>query len=111
MTSAARTAFVAASILALGACGQTRDGDGMQVTAQDPADQAALLTASCSGCHAPGGTAIVSLDGLSGESIAASLRRYRADTAGTSVMHRLARGFSDENVALIAARIGNEGRL
>ena len=61
-------------------------------------DQAALLTASCSGCHVPGGSAqgIVSLEGRSAGEIQASLLAYRNDTGGGSAMHRMARGYTEQ---------------
>ncbi|MEO0467143.1 MAG: hypothetical protein AAF216_11435 [Pseudomonadota bacterium] len=60
----------------------------------------ASLAASCSGCHAAG-DAIVSLDGLGADAFAASLTRYRTE-GGSTVMHRLVRGYSDEQVQAIA---------
>ena len=62
------------------------------------------LAASCSGCHAGG--AIVSLDDWDAEQIEASLSAYRVDEAGTTVMHRLARGYSEGEVRAIAAYLG-----
>ena len=69
--------------------------------AQDAFRVTASLAASCSGCHGAG-NAIVSLDGLSAEAIATSLDRYRTED-GTTVMHRLARGYTEAQVQDIAA--------
>lgn len=76
--------------------------------AQAPAnlDQAALLTASCSGCHAAGGKAIVSLDGIPAAELEARLLTYRNDADGASAMHRMARGYSAEQITLIASTLG-----
>ena len=66
----------------------------------------ASLSASCSGCHASG-QAIVSLDGMSAEAIATSLQRYRTED-GTTVMHRMARGFTEAQIDEIAAYLADE---
>lgn len=66
----------------------------------------ASLSASCSGCHASG-QAIVSLDGMSAEAIATSLQRYRTEE-GTTVMHRMARGFTEAQIDEIAAYLADE---
>ncbi|MFN3233589.1 MAG: c-type cytochrome [Alphaproteobacteria bacterium] len=69
------------------------------------------LAAACSGCHAGFAEGIVSLDGMDAETIAASLLSYKAAADGTSVMHRLARGYSEEDVRAIAAFLAaGEGR-
>ena len=71
-------------------------------------DQAALLTASCSGCHAPGGSSdgIASLEGRSTAALEASLLAYRNDTGGGSAMHRMARGYTEQQIAIIARARG-----
>ncbi len=81
-------------------------GCGGLVQAPMALDQAALLTASCSGCHAAGGRAIVSLDGMAASELEAKLLAYRNDADGGSAMHRMARGYSDEQIALIASTLG-----
>jgi cytochrome c553 len=55
-----------------------------------------------------GGAAIVSLDQLSAQEIATSLNRYRGDETGTTVMHRLARGYSMDEVAAVSAHLGRK---
>ncbi len=71
-------------------------------------DQAALLTASCTGCHAPGGSSqgIGSLAGKTAPQIEASLLGYRNDAQGGTAMHRMARGYSEAQIAVIAAALG-----
>ncbi len=74
--------------------------------ANDPAlARGAILGSVCSGCHAPGGTAIVSLDGYSSEQIKARVNAYRGD--GGTVMHRMARGYSDVEIESIASYLDN----
>ena len=69
-------------------------------------DRGALLTASCSGCHANGGQAIASLEGAPAAELEAKLLAYRNDAEGGSSMHRMARGYSEEQIALIARTLG-----
>jgi len=96
-----RSCLAVVACLALGALGPT----------ESRADFA--LAAACSGCHAgPANEAtegIVSLDGRDAETIAALFLRYKTETDGGTVMHRLARGYSDEEIAAIAAYLAAEG--
>lgn len=71
---------------------------------QEPSRDAVLtpLTASCSGCHAAGGEALVNLTVLPPEQISASLMRYKSEPDGSTVMHRLARGLTENDIAEIA---------
>jgi cytochrome subunit of sulfide dehydrogenase len=63
---------------------------------------------ACRGCHAEAGrpdAAIPSLHGQSAGGIAEAMRAYRAGERPASVMDRIARGFSDEEIQAIAAWI------
>jgi cytochrome c553 len=80
---------------------------GLTGWAQPPSDgvpgEAALLASACSGCHGNDrDAAIASLKGLSAGEIADAFRRYKIDKDGPSAMHRMARGYTDEQIALIA---------
>lgn len=48
----------------------------------------------------------MSLDKYSAEQIASRFRTYRDDPAGPTAMHRMARGYSDEQIQLIADYLG-----
>ena len=89
-------------VLALAACAERAPEPTPQL------QQAALLTASCSGCHASGGSpdGIVTLDGMSAQQLEASLLGYRNDPAGGTAMHRMARGYTEAQIAAIAAALG-----
>ncbi|HEY6599518.1 MAG TPA: hypothetical protein VIZ30_09400 [Pseudomonadales bacterium] len=83
---------------------------GCSTAPPDPANDPALahgavLASVCSGCHAPGGTAIVSLDGYTTEQIKVLFTAYRSD--GGSAMHRMARGYTDAEIESIASYLGN----
>lgn len=90
----------------LAGCGGLPAGGGASAT---QLDQAALLTASCTGCHASSGSAggIASLEDISSAELQARLLAYREDAEGGSAMHRMARGYTDEQIAMIAGRLGN----
>ncbi len=81
-------------------------GCGGAGTAPQRLDQGALLAASCSGCHAEGGGAIAGLEGIPAAELEARLLAYRDDAGGGSSMHRMARGYTDEQIALIARTLG-----
>lgn len=60
--------------------------------------------ASCSGCHAPPatGSAMPSLAGWPAESIVAAMIAFRDGERPSTVMDRIAKGFSDEEITAIA---------
>lgn len=96
----------AAVLIACGGARAERD-------APDAGDlgRAATLAAACSGCHSRDGTAIVGLGGRAADAIGSSLSAYKADAQGSSVMHRIARGYSDADIRMIAAHLAaREGR-
>lgn len=67
--------------------------------------QGAMLSNSCAACHGTDGNspgAIPSLHGKSADFIARSLREFRAGTRPATVMDRHAKGYSDEEIQLIA---------
>ena len=101
-------ALFALSVLAgLFGCSPADTHDKAASSNNDALSNAATLSATCSGCHASGGSAITDLASLSRKEIEASLLRYKADTAGTTVMHRLARGYSKQDLRLIADYISS----
>jgi sulfide dehydrogenase cytochrome subunit len=63
---------------------------------------------SCAGCHSEAGrpnVAIPSIHGQQAAEIIAAMRAYRAGERPASVMDRIAKGFSDEEIQAIAAWI------
>lgn len=78
-----------------------------------PADEADLrgfvLGASCLNCHAPVGVAdarIPSLDGRDSDAIVQALRGFADGSLPGTIMPRLARGFTAEEMQRIAAWLG-----
>ena len=60
--------------------------------------------ASCSGCHATSkavDTPVPRLFGRKADELATAMREYKAGTRPGTIMGRLAKGFSDEEIAAI----------
>jgi sulfide dehydrogenase cytochrome subunit len=71
-----------------------------------------VLASSCSGCHRAGPArpeGIPDLAGLGTDEIAQKLRAYRSGEAAATLMNRLARGYSEEEIDLLARTLGEEG--
>lgn len=66
----------------------------------------AQLSAVCSGCHTGETTAFASLAGLTALEIESKFSVYVEDEAGTTVMHRIARGYTEAEIDAIAAYLG-----
>ena len=67
---------------------------------------------SCSGCHAAApetATAIPPLRGLTPAAIESSLLAYKSGGRPATVMDRIAKGFSDQEIAELAAWFGQSG--
>lgn len=63
-----------------------------------------LLSASCSGCHAPK-SIVGDLDNLTQEQLSDLMTSYKEDS-GTTVMHRLMKGYSNQDILLISEYLG-----
>lgn len=64
---------------------------------------------ACTGCHGPAplGSAIPSLDGHAAADIIAQMQAFRTGQRQTTVMDRIANGFSDEETRAIAEWLAN----
>jgi cytochrome c553 len=72
--------------------------------AQD-ANLARNLAATCTGCHGTNGNArggITPLAGLAAEQIIAAMADFRSGARPATVMHQIAKGYTDEQIKLIA---------
>lgn len=103
-----RLTLVPLSLLGLAACGQaaTSADPAAPDTQSDALSRGALLASTCSGCHSEKAGAIASLDAFSERILIEAMLQYKTETDGTTVMHRLARGYSDEDIAAIGASLG-----
>lgn len=73
--------------------------------------RARLLAAGCTSCHGPDGhspDAIPAIAGKKAGYIARHLRQYKNDERRATVMNRLAKGYSDEEIELLANWFANQ---
>lgn len=80
-------------------------GASMVIPAAEPLSQGAVLSASCAGCHGTDGRSpgsIPTINGRPAEFIRASLEDFRSGKRPSTVMGRHAKGYTDEEIALIA---------
>lgn len=72
------------------------------------------LSANCSSCHGVGGVtvgnALPPLAGQPKEVLVASMKAFKAGTRPATVMHQLAKGYSDEQIELIAEFLSVQGK-
>lgn len=61
------------------------------------------LALTCSGCHGGSGDAIPDYQNLDRATLKAQLLAYKTEAEGTTVMHRLMRGYSEADIAAVAA--------
>ena len=80
-------------------------GSGPAAFAAEPLP---LKAAACHGCHVPGEdhTAIPAIEQLSPATIESEMRAFRAGERLGTIMPRLAKGYTDEEIAQIAAALG-----
>ena len=94
------TRMVTALALLLGSTGQ--------LAAAGPGD-APAGAASCSGCHPATGkvdTQVTRLNGRDPETLVAAMQGFKSGQIPGTVMGRIAKGFSDEEIKAIAAWYG-----
>jgi cytochrome subunit of sulfide dehydrogenase len=65
------------------------------------------LAATCANCHGTNGkafegSAVVSLAGMPRDYIAAQMKAFSAGTRPATIMHQLAKGYSDQQIEQIA---------
>lgn len=73
--------------------------------AQD-ANLARNLAATCANCHGTNGQArgdMKPLAGLSADKIVAALADYKSGAQPATIMHQIAKGYTDEQIRLVAA--------
>ena len=60
------------------------------------------LALTCSGCHGGEGDAIPNYENLDRATLEARLLAYKTEADGTTVMHRLMRGYGEADIAAVA---------
>ena len=105
-----RKCLLAAPLLLAAACQQapTHPSHGQRPAEASLLTEAAALSAACSGCHSGPGTAVPSLGQMDAGAVSTRLAFYRDDIEGTTVMHRIARGYSPAQIEAISQYLGTE---
>ncbi len=95
----------------LAACGGASPDadDGLAGQIETATDRGAALALACGGCHSDNSDVMISLEGYGAEALREALTRYRTEADGTTVMHRLARGYSDRDIDRLAAQFDQDG--
>jgi cytochrome c553 len=68
--------------------------------------EAAYLSANCANCHGPQGRSaggIPSLAGLPSRYIVEQMQAFKAGTRPATIMHQLAKGYTDPQIELMAS--------
>ena len=95
MTRFPHAAWAASAVLSLAApCALAQD-----------ANLGRNLAATCASCHGTNGNSrgeVKALAGLSADSIVAAFNGFKAGTLPATVMHQIAKGYTDEQIRLIA---------
>ena len=67
---------------------------------------AAMLAGACAACHGPGGIsagpATPSIAGMTSEYLEISMQDYKSDARKSTVMNRIAKGYTDEEIKMLA---------
>lgn len=81
-------------------------------SAQDTATRA--LAATCASCHGTDGRSatkeVVPLAGLSKEHIVSQMKAFKDGTRPATIMHQLAKGYSDQQIDAIASYLSAQKR-
>ncbi|NTW48614.1 MAG: c-type cytochrome [Chlorobiales bacterium] len=110
MANTKKGLFVLISSLSLGfmtiiACNQSNAKAPSEV---NPRGQ--ILAMSCTTCHGPDGKSagmMPKLNGKTAEYIESQLKRFKAGEGKPTVMDRIAKGYTDDELKLIAEFFGN----
>ena len=73
--------------------------------AQDP-NLARNLAATCANCHGTNGNArgeVKPLAGVAAASIVAAMADFKSGAQPATIMHQIAKGYTDQQIALVAA--------
>ena len=75
---------------------------------------ARALAATCANCHGTNGRSVTkdvaALAGLPKEHIAGAMKAFREGKRPATVMHQLAKGYTDQQIDLIAGYFAGQGR-
>ncbi|NTV06530.1 MAG: sulfide dehydrogenase [Chlorobiaceae bacterium] len=98
---------------AAGSGASSKPAKQVQVKRGEANPRGLVLSLSCSSCHGTDGTSvgiIPSISGRSAEYLEAALKAFKSGTRYSTVMSRHAKGYTDEEIRLIADYFGNVSR-
>jgi cytochrome c553 len=75
-------------------------------SAQTPPASGRYLAANCANCHGTGGVSQGAMPSLAGQEagyLAEQMRQFRDGKRPATIMHQLAKGYTDEQIVAIAA--------
>lgn len=70
---------------------------------------AQVLAASCSGCHSDNEDTLPRLDSITPAQLEATLLAFKSGARAGTLMDRIAKGFSDDDIRVLAAVLGKPG--
>jgi cytochrome subunit of sulfide dehydrogenase len=102
-----RSAFACAALFAASMLHAQAAAPAAPTTASAVPDRnlARNLAATCANCHGTGGKSVAEVPSLAGVPAAQTIQKmkdYRDGKLPATIMHQLAKGFTDEQVALVA---------
>lgn len=100
------TRFVARALFGLAACGAV---PALSLAQTDPT--ARYAAANCANCHGTAGVAkggMPSLAGQSKERLAEAFRAFRDGKRPATVMHQIAKGYTDQQIDAISEYFANQ---
>jgi sulfide dehydrogenase cytochrome subunit len=95
-----------ASLAVLAVAGAVTGTAYAQAAAAPNPHQARNLAATCANCHGTNGQArgdMKPLAGVSAEKIVAMMADYKSGNQPATIMHQIAKGYTDDQIKLIAA--------
>ena len=75
------------------------------------ADKGMVLALSCASCHGTNGASpgsIPRIQGRSAEYIEKAMLQFKAGERSATVMNRIAKGYTDKEIKLLSAYLGNQ---
>lgn len=92
-------ALLVGASLSLATAAQANDKRGM------------VLALSCASCHGTNGNSPGSIPAIAGKSasyIESAMKQFRSEERYATVMNRIAKGYTDEEIKLLAEHLGNQ---
>jgi cytochrome c553 len=78
---------------------------------ESPPSEAAFISANCANCHGPQGRSagvVPSLAGLPRGYILEQMQAFKTGARSGTIMHQLAKGFTDEQIGLLAEHFAKQ---